>query len=131
VGGRPTRAGDAALTSPAAGAAGRWAEALARRALERLGWTTLAANARVRGGELDLVMADGDAVVFVEVRQRASSERGGAAESLDARKRARVRRAAARWLAHHGRHDDPVRFDAVLVDGDRDAPRVRLVRDAF
>jgi putative endonuclease len=131
VGGRPARAGDAALTSPAVGPAGHWSEALARRALERLGWRTLATNARVRGGELDLVMADGEAVVFVEVRQRAGSERGGAAESLDARKRARVRRAAAHWLALNGRHDVPVRFDAVLVDGDRAAPRVRLLRDAF
>jgi len=129
VGGRAAGTGDAALMSAAP--ARHWAEALARRALERRGWVTLAANARVPGGELDLVMADGDAVVFVEVRQRADAERGGAAESLVPHKRARVRRAAAMWLARHGGHDRPVRFDAVLVDGGRDAPRLRLVRDAF
>ena len=129
MGGRAARTGDAALR--AAAPARHWAEALARRALERRGWVTLAANARVPGGELDLVMADGDAVVFVEVRQRADAERGGAAESLAPHKRARVRRAAAMWLARHGGHDRPVRFDAVLVDGGRDAPRLRLVRDAF
>jgi putative endonuclease len=148
VGRRPTRAGDAALSplppsaaptvtvalppaTAASSATPHWAEALARRALERLGWTTIAANARTRGGEIDLVMADGDVVVFVEVRQRAGGAHGGAAESLDGRKRARVRRAAAQWLARHGRHDDAVRFDAVLVDGAPDGPRVRLVRDAF
>jgi putative endonuclease len=127
VGGRPARDGDAALTPPAP----HWAEERARRALERLGWTTLATNARTRGGEIDLVMADGATLVFVEVRQRSRAEHGGAAESLDARKRVRVRRAAARWLARQGRHDAAVRFDAVLVDGGPDAPRVRLVRDAF
>jgi putative endonuclease len=134
VGRRPARAGDAALTPSAAATSvpgPHWAEALARRSLERLGWTTLAANARSRGGEIDLVMADGDAVVFVEVRQRTLADRGGAAESLDGRKRARVRRAAERWLAQQGRHDEAVRFDAVLVDGGPHAPRVRLVRDAF
>ncbi len=108
-----------------------WAEALARAALERRGWTTVAANARVPGGELDLVMHDGRALVFVEVRQRRGEAQGGAAESLVARKRARVRRAAALWLARHGGDDRPIRFDAVLVDGDRRAPRLRLVRDAF
>jgi putative endonuclease len=69
--------------------------------------------------------------VFVEVRQRTHADHGSAAESLGARKQARVRRAAALWLARHGRHDQPVRFDAVLVDGGRSAPRLRLVRDAF
>ena len=119
---------DAAVNAPAPP---HWAEALARAALERRGWTTVAANARVPGGELDLVMHDGRALVFVEVRQRRGARQGGAAESLVGRKRARVRRAAALWLARHGGDDRPVRFDAVLVDGDRDAPRVRLVRDAF
>jgi putative endonuclease len=99
--------------------------------LEDRGWTTLGANVSVRGGELDLIMADGDAVVFVEVRQRRSSDHGGAAESLDRRKTERVRHAAQIWLARHGRHEDPVRFDAVMVDGDAAAPRVRLVHDAF
>jgi putative endonuclease len=99
--------------------------------LEDRGWTTLGANVSVRGGELDLIMADGDAVVFVEVRQRRSSDHGGAAESLDRRKTERVRHAAQIWLARHGRHEHPVRFDAVLVDGDAAAPRVRLVHDAF
>jgi len=128
VGGRPARAGDAALRRDPDP---HWAEALARRALERRGWVTLATNARVPGGELDLVMQDGDAVVFVEVRQRADARHGGAGESLDARKRARVRRAAAVWLARHGGDDRLVRFDAVLVDGQREAPRMRLLRDAF
>ena len=76
-------------------------------------------------------MDDGGSVVFVEVRQRSRGDFGGAAESLGARKQAKVRRAAERWLAQHGRHEDPVRFDAFLVDGDEPAPTVRHVRDAF
>lgn len=137
MGRRAAGAGDAAVRVPTrstkASVPGHahWAEALARTALERRGWTTVAANARVPGGELDLVMHDGRTLVFVEVRQRRADEQGGAAESLVARKRARVRRAAALWLARHGGDDRPVRFDAVLVGGDRHAPRLRLVRDAF
>jgi len=127
---RPTASGAKPLATQSR-AARHWAEELARAALERRGWTTVEANARVPGGELDLVMHDGHSLVFVEVRQRRGEEHGGAAESLVARKRARVRRAAALWLARHGGDDRPVRFDAVLVDGDRRAPRLRLVRDAF
>lgn len=124
MGRRPARDRDAEL-SP------HWAEQLARSALEARGWATLAVNARMRGGEIDLVMDDGSAVVFVEVRQRSRSDHGSAADTLGALKRARVRRAAALWLARHGDVEAPVRFDAVLVDGDRAAPRLRLVRDAF
>jgi putative endonuclease len=112
-------------------AAGRQAEARARHALEALGWRTLGVNVVVRGGEIDLVMEDGDAVVFVEVRHRTRAAFGDAAASIGALKRARVRRAAAIWLARHGRHDAPVRFDAVLLDGPHGAARLTHVRDAF
>jgi putative endonuclease len=129
VGRRAARPGGPELTAPAP--APHWAERLARAELEARGLVTLEANVRSRGGELDLVMQDGDAVVFVEVRQRGRGGFGGAAASLDARKQAKVRRAAERWLARHGRHEDPVRFDAFLVDGDEATPSLRHVRDAF
>ena len=108
-----------------------WAEPRVRRWLEARGWTVLAENATFRHGEIDLVMRDGDTIVFVEVRQRASMGWGGAGASLVARKRERVRRAAAAWLASRGLHEANVRFDAALVSGDADAARVTLVRDAF
>ena len=59
--------------------AGRTAEQLAAAFLERQGLTLLARNYRCRFGEIDLVMRDGDSVVFVEVRLRRSSAFGGAA----------------------------------------------------
>ena len=103
MGGRAARPGGPELNADAP--APHWAERLARAELEARGLVTLDANVRSRGGELDLVMQDGGAVVFVEVRQRGRSGFGGAAESLDARKQAKVRRAAERWLARHGRAD--------------------------
>ncbi|EIS64639.1 YraN family protein, partial [Yersinia pestis] len=45
-------------------------ENLARRHLERAGLVFQAANVAFRGGEIDLIMRDGDAWVFVEVRFR-------------------------------------------------------------
>ncbi len=129
MGRRAARPGGPELSASAP--APHWAERLARTELEARGLVTLDANVRSRGGELDLVMQDGPAVVFIEVRQRGRGDFGGAAGSLDARKQAKVRRAAALWLARHGRHEDPVRFDAFLVDGDEPGPTMRHVRDAF
>jgi len=130
--GGPTSAATAAAAAPLAPVAGRhWAEARVERWLERRGWRAVARNVSDRHGEIDLVMRDGEVIVFVEVRQRRGDVWGGAAHSIDSRKAGRVRRTAAAWLAARGWHEAPVRFDAVLVSGDEARARVRLVCDAF
>jgi putative endonuclease len=111
--------------------AGEAAEELARAALEARGWSTLSRNVVVRGGELDLVMRDGDTIVVVEVRHRTRADFGGAAASVGARKRALLRRAAQVYLARHGLGEAPVRFDVVLLDGPLPAARLTHLRDAF
>ena len=60
-------------------------ETAACELLRAAGLVELAANAYFRGGELDLVMRDGEAVVFVEVRYRRNAAFGGGAASVDAR----------------------------------------------
>ncbi|MDP1217114.1 YraN family protein, partial [Klebsiella pneumoniae] len=45
----------------------------ARHWLESQGLRFIAANARERGGEIDLIMRDGAVTVFVEVRYRRSA----------------------------------------------------------
>ena len=64
---------------------------------------------------------------FVEVRQRRSAAFGGAAESITARKRARLIATARHYLALRT-HCPACRFDAVLIDGDG---RLQWIRDAF
>jgi putative endonuclease len=54
----------------------------ARRWLESRGLHFIAANARERGGEIDLIMRDGAVTVFVEVRYRRSASYGDAASSV-------------------------------------------------
>lgn len=71
-----------------------------------------------RGGEIDLILRDGDGtLVFVEVRARTSTVHGGAAASISARKRARIVRTAQHYLAHLA-SVPPCRFDVVTIDGD-------------
>jgi len=109
-----------------------WAERLARCQLEAVGMTFLAANHTERRGELDLVMQDGELVVFVEVRHRASAEYGSASESIDARKLERMRRTARLYLLRHYRTEEvPCRFDAVLLSGNARAYTLRHLRGLF
>lgn len=95
-----------------------WAEAVARRYLEGLGWNVVAHNVVSRGAELDLVAWDGPTLVVVEVRQRRNARFGHPAETLDARKLARLRLGGARYLQRARLPaDTPWRIDAVLVLG--------------
>jgi putative endonuclease len=104
-------------------------EAAARTFLERAGLRVLATNVQCRHGEIDLVLRDGEVLVFCEVRYRADDGHGGAAASVDLRKQARLA-AAARWFlaGQPGFANDPCRFDVVAVDGDGPP---RWIKDAF
>ena len=113
-------------------ARGARVEAAARAHLELAGLRTLAANVGYRGGELDLVMGDGDTLVFVEVRYRASSAFGGGFASVDHGKRRRLVRAAQLYLASHpALAMRPCRFDVAEASGDPAAPQIRWLKDAF
>jgi putative endonuclease len=70
------------------------------------------------GGEIDLVMRDGDTLVFVEVRKRASRDFGGSAASVSPLKQRRIVFAARHFLMRF-REPPPCRFDVVGVEGAR------------
>jgi putative endonuclease len=112
---------------------GQAAEALARQFLEQRGLRLLAQNWRCRLGELDLVMLDSDTVVFVEVRYRRYSAWGGAAESVDARKREKLSRAAQHFLQQESRWArHPCRFDVIAITADSQAPApLNWIQNAF
>jgi putative endonuclease len=113
-------------------AVGARIERAASAFLQGYGLVAIAANARYRDGELDLVMRDGDTLVFVEVRHRRSDAHGGGAASVDAPKRRRLVRAAQRFLLAHPHFGElPCRFDVVEASGAADAPRLNWLRDAF
>lgn len=130
----PAHAGERA----AEGRRGQGAEVerLARAFLESQGLSAVAANANFRLGELDLVMRDGETLVFVEVRYRREGGNaqgfGGGAASVDARKRRKIVAAAEQFLlAHRAYERSACRFDVVAAAGDAAAPEFDWLRDAF
>ncbi|MEC3862613.1 YraN family protein [Mesobacterium sp. TK19101] len=70
---------------------------------------------RGKGGEIDIVFADGDTVVFVEVKKSATFDR--AVQSLSRRQIGRILQTGAEYIGHLPRGSlTPVRFDVALVD---------------
>ena len=81
-------------------------------------------------GELDLVMQDGATLVFVEVRARSNTRLGTPAESINVRKRDRLRKAARYYLLRNPQHQTrPCRFDVVCVYVP--CGKMEWIRDAF
>ena len=83
--------------------------------LEARGYEVIARNWRSRFGELDAVVADGDTIVFVEVKLRYEPHDG--LYAVDARKQARLSRLAFDFLRRHGMLGRPARFDVIAVEG--------------
>lgn len=106
---------------------GDQAEHLAAQFLQRHGLTLVETNYRSRFGEIDLILRDGETLVFAEVRQRSRSDFGGAAASIDARKQQRLIITAQRYLGSLPRIP-PCRFDALLLDA---AGNIEWVKNAF
>ncbi|MBW4218625.1 YraN family protein [Enterobacter roggenkampii] len=104
-------------------------ELKARRWLEGKGLRFIAANVRGRGGEIDLIMKDGQVIVFVEVRFRQSSRFGGAAASVKLAKQHKLLQTAHLWLARHNGSFDTVdcRFDVIAFTGNE----IEWLKNAF
>jgi putative endonuclease len=84
--------------------------------LQSRGLRLVEANFRCKCGEIDLIMRDGEALVFVEVRQRETDGHGGAAASITPAKVRRLIHAAQYYLLRF--EDEPLcRFDVVAIDG--------------
>lgn len=96
-------------------AAGLAAEDAVARHYRDAGATPLAQRWRGGGGEIDLVYARGDAIIFVEVKK--SRSHASAAAALGAGQQARLRGAAETYLGGlPAGLDTECRFDVALVD---------------
>jgi len=93
---------------------GRGAERLAVLALVLAGYRILARNRKSGLGEIDIVAVRGRAIAFIEVKIR--GDWTSAAESVLARQRRRIARAAGAFLASHPRYaNHQASFDVMLV----------------
>jgi putative endonuclease len=109
---------------------GRVAEDAAVAWLEGHGYRIVERNHRNAAGELDVVAEDGEVLCFVEVKARTETLFGPALAAVGPRKRQRVARAAALYLALRG-VQPACRFDVLAMEVEDGSWQVTLVKDAF
>ncbi len=91
--------------------AGKW--------LQHKGLKSLESNYRCKSGEIDIIMLDGQQLVFVEVRYRKSALFGDGLESVDWRKQQKLQKAAAHFLLQRPQFGHlPCRFDVIAASPD-------------
>ncbi|WP_110685257.1 YraN family protein [Salinicola aestuarinus] len=103
----------------------RVASWLAERGLE---W--VASNQHAKGGEIDLIVRDGETLVFVEVRHRRNTRYGHPLETVTAAKQRRIIK-AARFYLQTQRLSCPCRFDVVGVTGQAPTLEFEWIQAAF
>src|SRR5579885_3444207 len=91
---------------------GRRGEDLAQRHLQQRGLTVVARNWRPRSGpgELDLVAWEGETLVFVEVKTRATQQFGSPDRAVDPEKQHSVWRAASEYARRAGVEPERIRL---------------------
>ena len=81
---------------------------------QKFGMICLEHRYRTKHGEIDLIMLDGDTIVFVEVKKRSGID--DAAYAILPQQQQRIWRAAENFIKNNPQFDDfDVRFDAFLV----------------
>lgn len=115
------------------GELGRQAEDQACRFLEKHGLRLLTRNFRCKYGEIDLIMQDGNVLVFVEVRFRRNHRFGGPLASITPEKQRRLLMAAQIYLQQHpvkGK-DAGMRFDVVALSAEAENPDIEWLPNAI
>jgi TIGR00252 family protein len=108
-------------------AKGRAGEDTAAKYIEAQGCPIIARNYTVRGGEVDIIYADGGTTVFCEVKLRSSARFGLPAEAVDTRKQKRICLAALDYAAKNKSIDEKCRFDIIAIyDG-----KISHIKNAF
>ena len=112
---------------------GQKAEQQAFEFLRAKGLIPVAKNFRCRFGEVDHIMCEGNCLVFVEVRYRASSRFVSAAGSVDRHKQRKLVQTAASFLSQHAEYrNHNVRFDVLAFDKVPDRQcELQWIKDAF
>lgn len=109
---------------------GSFYEQLALSYLKRQGLIFEEKNYYCRYGEIDLIMRDGNKMVFIEVKYRKYKGFGGAVAALSYTKQQRLRRSIHQYLTDHQLHNAEVRVDFVAIEG-QNPPNIQWIKSVF
>jgi len=113
---------------------GAWGESLAATYLQKKHYKLLATGYRCRFGEIDLIVADRNYLVFVEVKLRKNKNFASAMEFVDQHKQNRIRTTAEIYLSQYPTQLQP-RFDVIEIYAPAGIetlkPEIHHLEDAF
>lgn len=108
------------------------AETKALNWLQGQGLKLVDRNYRCRQGEIDLIMREGEFLVFIEVRQRTQTTHGAASETVTLRKQRRLVMAARHFIANHNiSADQCMRFDVIGLGRHSEPDAIEWIPNAF
>lgn len=96
--------------------------------LEARGFTILARNYTVRGGEVDIIALKDELLLFIEVKTRTRSD-FALSEVITPSKQKKIIFAARYFLATNSISDKVYRFDVALVEGSN--KKITYIPNAF
>lgn len=110
---------------------GNKGEDFAAEYYRKLGFTVTGRNYTCRGGEIDIIAENGEYIIFVEVKARASDSLHLPSEAVDYKKQKRLSVAACKYLAEN-ESEKQVQFDVfeVFLVGDR-IYKINRIENAF
>lgn len=109
---------------------GKRGELLACSFLREKGYSILHTNWRRRRLEIDIIALDGDELVFVEVKTRATSLFGEPEDAVNPQKRRHLIQAANAYVIKSG-YDKGSRFDVISIIIEKDKCTIHHIPDAF
>ena len=102
-------------------------EAAEKYLREKCGMVTLERRYRTKRGEIDLIMVEGETVVFVEVKTRLTVSPGIGIMTVNHEKQKRIARAAMLYLMNTRQMNRAARFDIVEITREKTIH----IKDAF
>ena len=96
--------------------------------LQNQGLQLIEQNTSSRYGEVDIIMREGDTLIFVEVRYRKNNHFGGAAASITPSKQKKIIKTALTYQQKYAPNDG-IRFDVIAVEGD--SSTLNWIKSAF
>lgn len=105
-------------------------EQLAAEALSVAGYRVIQVDVRVPGGQIDILAAEGDDLVFVEVKTRRGTAFGIPAEAVNAVKQRHLIASALAYLDQHDLADRSWRIDVVSIMLTTGLPQIEIIRHA-
>jgi len=109
---------------------GRQGEEIAAGFLVDKGYRLIQRNWHTQVGELDLIMEEGDTLVFVEVRTRRGKSFGSPEESITPAKQTRLIELAQTYLQETNEFSRPWRIDVVGVLLGPGLPQINHIENA-